>query len=108
MSSVNVVDANVTLCPSCSSHANVADEHRPSIQYCSSLRPHRPLKIMIPPNVNRHEAHLEEWDDCKRSSDTYSCTRDSIMEEACQRWWHCRAKGDEYTPPWIRLPDHLP
>lgn len=33
--------------------------------------------------------------------------RDEIMNAACDAWWKARMEGDDYTPPWIRLPEQL-
>jgi hypothetical protein len=34
--------------------------------------------------------------------------RDEIMNAACDAWWDNRLAGNEdYTPPWISLPDEL-
>jgi hypothetical protein len=28
-----------------------------------------------------------------------------VMTDASNAWWQARCRGEEYTPPWIRLPD---
>ena len=27
-----------------------------------------------------------------------------VMTDASNEWWQARCRGEEYTPPWIRLP----
>jgi hypothetical protein len=39
---------------------------------------------------------------------TPTSLKDCIMEEACEAWWKNRNEGNEdYTPPWITLPDEI-
>jgi len=78
-----------------------------------SLRPQRPSKNRPQPlTVMRHYIHPrlriaggynsdEELDRLDRQRS------EEIMDAACEAWWKARMEGDEYTPPWIRLPEQL-
>jgi len=77
-----------------------------------SLRPQCPSKNRpLPLNTTRHYIHPrlkiagcyseKELDRIDRRR------RDEIMDAACDAWWKARMEGEDYTPPWIRLPEQL-
>ena len=54
-----------------------------------------------------------EWGNSQKSFYPYpllspGSAKDRIMDEACEAWWTNRNEGNEdYTPPWITLPDEI-
>ena len=57
-------------------------------------KPYRPLPKIKIPGYGDNDDHADDY-------------FDRIMRDASDAWWEAKCLGDEYTPPWIRLPDEL-